>query len=289
MDMELLGFYSPSNTEEVLALIGEKSNAKLLGGGTDLVLELGRDKICADYLISLAKIKELKGITEDKKNIYIGSMTTFTGIMESKLIQENYNSLIECGKHMGSPQIRNAATIGGNIANAGSAADIVPCIMSLEGELEIKCLGKVRKVSCVEYFKNYSSNKMGSNELLTRIIIPKTKVVSGYYKLGKRNSLAIARLSGAISFKLALDKVTKLKLSLGAVGRYPQLVSEVGNMAEGRSQSGLLDSDIIDYLGSFVEDSIRGRKTMPFKMEAVKGVYRELVNNALDSLTRGTK
>lgn len=278
--MELSAVLSPKTIEEALELIKENNNVKLLAGGTDLILELNRGKTAPDYLVNLGSLSELKTISEDKKYIYVGSMVTFS-MLQNKLIRDYYNSLIKCSKSMGSPQIRNMATIGGNIANGGSAADIVPCIISLDGILTISSSSTKRKISCEDYFKNFSVEKIKSNEILTEIQLPKLRQESGYYKLGKRNSLAIARLSAAVSFVLQNDKVANFNLSLGAVGRFPFKVSGFKELVEGREVQKLFDQEILDYIENAVEESIRGRKTMPFKKEAVKGVYKEAVRSAL--------
>lgn len=279
--MEISAFLSPSSIAEATEMLKEHNNTKLLAGGTDLVLELRRDMLKPEYLISLNNIAELKNISEDKKNIYIGSMVTFSMLLDNKLIKDNINSFIQCCNNMGSPQIRNMATIGGNIANGGSAADIVPCIISLDGILEITSPYTKRRICCEEYFRNYATERIKENEILTSIIIPKTKGKSGYYKLGKRNSLAIARLSGAVCIALQNDVVTNVNLSLGAVSRFPFKVEGMKELTQGRNIKELFEQDILDYLEKTVEESIKGRKTMPFKKEAVKGVYKEALKSAL--------
>jgi CO/xanthine dehydrogenase FAD-binding subunit len=281
--MELKDYFRPESLGEAKQLIQHYRNAKLLAGGTDLVLEIGRDKVQADYLIDLGRISDLKNITEDSKYISVGSMTTFTELKENKLVTKYFNALIECAKNMGSPQIRNVATVGGNIANGGSAADIVPCIISLAGILVIEQEDKTRHISCENYYKNYTSEKIKENEILTKVLIPKKKEKSGFYKLGKRNSLAIARLSAAVSLKVENDIVKSMTLSLGAVGRYPIRIKELEVYTVGKGVDCLDDNEALKIIEDAVYNSIKGRKTMPFKKEAVKGVYKEALQIALNS------
>ena len=281
--MELLEFFQPDTVFEAKTMLNEFNNLKLMAGGTDLVLELRREKETPQYIVDMSKLEELKNISEDGSNIYLGSMVTFTNIKESGLISNNFNALIVCSENMGSPQIRNVATIGGNIVNAGSAADIVPCIISLEGVLVIERVDSVRKITCENYFKNYTVEKIKKNEILTKIILPKKNEKSGYYKLGKRNALAIARVSASISLKLEANIVKNIVVCLGAVGRFPIRAYELEKRAINENIDWLFSEEPLKFLESMVEESIKGRKTMPFKKEAIKGVYKEALRIALKS------
>lgn len=280
--MELLDFFQPSTIEEIKIIISENPNIRLLAGGTDLVLEIRRSKENIDYIMNLGNVAELKCISENEREVVLGSMTTFTDLLESNVIKNNFNSLIECSKHMGSPQIRNVATIGGNIVNAGSAADVIPCIMSLNGVLVIEALTDIRKISCEEYFRNYSTEKIKNHELLTKIIIPKNNSCSGYYKLGKRNALAIARISAAICLETLDGQVKNVNICLGAVGRYPFRLIELEKAAVDKEVNWLVSEEALRYIEHAVEESIKGRKTMPFKKEAIKGVFKNALSLALE-------
>lgn len=281
--MEIKRAFQPKSVEEVKNLLSKYSNSKLLAGGTDLVLGLKGEKEMAEYLIDMGRIPELKNIMEDEKQVTLGSMVTFTQLRESELIRANFNSLLECAKHMGSPQIRNTATIGGNIANAGSAADAIPCIMSLDGILVIESIDGKRQISCVDYFKNYSKEKIKEKEILTKIILPKKNEMSGYYKLGKRNALAIARVNTAISLYINEGIIMRINLALGAVGRYPFRSIELEKQARGKKLEWLYGDEALSIIENDVYESIKGRKTMPFKKEAIKGVYKEALKNALEN------
>lgn len=275
--MELLDFFHPKTVDEVKSLLYTNPKSKILAGGTDLVLKLRKNKVNCDYIVSLDKVYELKKIAEYEDRIEIGPMVTFNDLLGSEIIQNKYNSLINCSKTMGSPQIRNVATVGGNIVNAGSAADLIPCIITMGGVLVIESYMKIRKVSCEEYFKNYSEENLKEDEILTKVVIPKDTYNTGFYKLGKRNSLAIARVSVAINIKVENQLVTDIKICLGAVGRYPFRINELENQCRNKDIKWLFSDEALKYLEKAVEESTYGRKTMPFKREAVKGIFKEVV------------
>lgn len=279
----MLNFFKPNTIGEAELLLDRYANSKLLAGGTDLILDLKKEKLKTENIIDMKRISELKLITEDKDNIILGSLVTFNQLLENSIIKNNFKALIECARNMGSPQIRNMATIGGNIVNAGSAADIVPCIISLNGMLVIESINGTRHISCEEYFKNYSTEKIKENEILKYINIPIKKEQSGYYKLGKRNSLAIARVSAAMSLKLEEDIVKNISVCLGAVGRYPFKALELEKQALGKNVQWLFSEEPLKLLENDVCESIKGRKTMPFKKEAIKGVYKEALRITLET------
>ncbi|WP_346884848.1 FAD binding domain-containing protein [Clostridium sp. UBA4395] len=273
--------YSPKTIEEVKEYMKDHSNFKLLAGGTDLVLDFKRNKVKCESIVSLEKISDLKKIVDDKDEIYIGAMVTFSDLIENNMINNYCNLLLNCSMSMGSPQIRNVATVGGNIANGGSAADIIPCIISLGGILLIESEEAIRRVSCEEYFENYKEEGLKENEILTHIIIPKTQNISGYYKLGKRNSLAISRVSAAVNLEIKKDRICAINICLGAVGRYPFRAKELEERSLGKDIKWLYSEEALEYLEGIVEKSIEGRKTMPFKREAIKGVFKRALDNAL--------
>jgi len=280
--VESLEIYNPKTIEEVKEYMKKHTSFKLLAGGTDLVLDFKRNKVNCESIISLGKISELKKIVESEDEIYIGVMVTFSNLIESNIIKNYCNLLLNCSKTMGSPQIRNVATVGGNIANGGSAADIIPCIISLGGILLIDSEEGIRRVSCEEYFKNYKEEKLKEKEILTQIIITKTQKISGYYKLGKRNSLAIARVSAAVNLETKEDRICDINICLGAVGRYPFRVKELEEKSLEKDIKWLYSEEALEYLERTVEKSIGGRKTMPFKREAIKGVFKRALDNALE-------
>ncbi len=277
----MLKIYSPKTIEEVKEYMKDHSNFKLLAGGTDLVLDFKRNKVKCESIVSLGKISEFKKIVDDEDEIYIGAMVTFSDLIENNIINNYCNLLLNCSMSMGSPQIRNVATVGGNIANGGSAADIIPCIISLGGILLIESEEAIRRVSCEEYFENYKEEGLKENEILTHIIIPKTQNISGYYKLGKRNSLAISRVSAAVNLEIKKDRICAINICLGAVGRYPFRAKELEERSLGKDIKWLYSEEALEYLEGIVEKSIEGRKTMPFKREATKGVFKRALDNAL--------
>lgn len=277
----------PNTVEEAKMLLSQKKNIKLLAGGTDLLLGLNRGEVKAEYLIDLSKIHSIKGIKNFEHHIIIGCMTSFTDVKNSSLINEKFSALADCANMMGSPQIRNRATLGGNVANAAASADVVPCLLAMDAAFHIESDKGKRLVRCKDYFNEYEKNKVKENEILTEIIINKKSAATGFYKLGKRNALAISRLCAAVGLEVQNNIIKNFTLALGAVGRFPFRVSEVEAFLKERPVSYIFSSEVSIMLEDIVFESIKSRPTMPFKKEAVKGVYKQAVINALERTELG--
>ena len=273
--------YQPRSLPEALQLLNDEPNPKVLAGGTDLIIDIRKDRRKVDTLIDLSKLTELKEIIIKDDEIEIGSMVTFRDLCEHPLIKQEFSGLYLCAKHFAAPQIRNMATIGGNVINASAAADSVPMIMSLEGKFIFNSVEGERVICAVKYFHDYETEKIKPNEVLAKIILPRKGYKSGFYKLGKRNSLAIARINTAVCLKENGDIVEKINITLGAVGRYPFRVRDIEKMCEGKPLYYLTSDVVLTGLENAVYESIKNRPTMPFKKEAVKGVYKLALRSAL--------
>ena len=288
--------YKPKTLDEAKILLFNNENSKILAGGTDLIISIRKESDLLTKIIDISKIHELYLIEEDENFICLGSMITFAELEENIKVRKYFNVLYECSKHMGSPQIRNVATIGGNVINAAPviqvpmlapkinaapAADSIPCLISLDSEMIIESINGTRKIKVETYFKNYEKEKIKFDEILTKFIIPKKNNYSGYYKLGKRNSLAIARINVAVSLNIQDDIIKNISVAVGAAGRFPFKITQLENLLLNKNKANLLDNDVLNELENSVYNSIKGRSTAEFKKEAVKGAYKHAINNAL--------
>ncbi len=273
--------YKPKTLDEAKILLFNNENSKILAGGTDLIISIRKESDLLTKIIDISKIHELYLIEEDENFICLGSMITFAELEENIKVRKYFNVLYECSKHMGSPQIRNVATIGGNVINAAPAADSIPCLISLDSEMIIESINGTRKIKVETYFKNYEKEKIKFDEILTKFIIPKKNNYSGYYKLGKRNSLAIARINVAVSLNVQDDIIKNISVAVGAAGRFPFKITQLENLLLNKNKANLLDNDVLNELENSVYNSIKERSTADFKKEAVKGAYKHAINNAL--------
>lgn len=197
--MKPFAYSACSSLEEACALLAG-APGKVLAGGTDLLIELRRPGTSAPgSLVDISRIESLRGIEAVDGAVQIGPLTTHAQVARSALLHTAAGLLATAAGSVGSPQIRNRGTIGGNIMNAAACADTVPALTALEARLVLASTQGERIVPIERFFKEPYVTVARPDEILTRIAFsplpPGTR--GAFIKLGRRNAVAIARLSVA--------------------------------------------------------------------------------------------
>lgn len=279
--MSLRGVYNGKNIAEVLELLnqyGEES--KIISGGTDIVISLRNSKISPKVLIDISKIEELKKIEDDGEYITIGGATTFTQIVESPLFQENLYGFHKACRMIGSPQIRNKGSIGGNIAHGSSAADGIPPLIALESMITLASLSGKREILLEDYY----NNPIKDDELLISISFkkPKDNQVLSFAKLGLRKSLAISRLTLSSFIEFDEDgRIKDIRLASGALGKYPMREREVEEYLLGKYLNEESIEGATDKLRDAMEIRLKGRSTLAYKRIAIYSILKESLEETL--------
>ena len=162
-----------TSLEEAISLAGRLApDARFIAGGTDLVIQMSRRRVSASHVIALPQLPELQGVTQTVKGYRIGALTTYRSIERYPAFRGALDCLIEAARVVGGQQVRNIATVGGNIANASPAADFVPALLCLDAMLEIIGLQGTRP-SAIERFDPRAGHcRFGAGEILHRNRIP---------------------------------------------------------------------------------------------------------------------
>jgi len=215
-------YYEAEDIDSACSLMSRfQSDGKIIAGGTDVLVNLKEGKIHPANLISVSKISGLSGIMEQDSHIVIGSHTLVSTLAEDRLIKGEFPMLAKAASNLGSPLIRNRATIGGNIVTARPAADLIPPLMALGATIELKSLDGTRNLTLEEFLVGPGQTTIRNDEILTKVILPETAPYSGgdYIKLGHRKSLEIAIVAVASFIKLDKDGMTiqDAKVILSAV------------------------------------------------------------------------
>ena len=183
---EPFDFYQPTTLTEASRLLKDNGpGGRFLAGGTDLVIAMKEKGLLPKYIVDLKRVPGLAGIREhDDGTMTIGALTTMYAIETSPVIKKKYPFLAQSAAEVGSIQIRNRATIGGNMANATPSADVAPSLIALNGTAKIASAACERTVSMEEFFRGPGQNVMSADEILTEITIPKTspQLVGEYIK-----------------------------------------------------------------------------------------------------------
>ncbi|MBU1706309.1 xanthine dehydrogenase family protein subunit M [bacterium] len=215
----------PDTLAAALALLMNK-NSRPLAGGTDLLIERRRAPFAADETwIALSDLDELKKIELKDDVWHIGPLVTHAELAKHEELRRVASFLPEAASLVGSPQIREQGTVGGNIANAASCADTVPPLIALNAELTYQSVKRKRRVALSDFFLAPYKTILQRDELITDIYFPappKTARTS-FLKLGRRQALAISRVSVAVLVN-GDDVLDDVRVSVGsALPRYGRL------------------------------------------------------------------
>ena len=273
-------YYQPQSLTAALELLA-KSDGKLkpLAGGTDIVPAMSKG-LKADGLVDLSKIPDIRRISLDGSEVKIGCLTTFSQIETSPLIRAKVSLLADAAAAVGSPQIRNSGTIGGNIANASPAADTVTALVTLDAEARLESTRGSRCVLVSELLCGVGKTNIHPQEIITEITfrIPPTGSKTGFIKLGRRKALAIARMNLAIIVTIDEGKISFARVGLGAVGPNPRRYTVLENSLLGQTPSEYLIEGFASEAEREVSRVLGSRPSAAYKCEAVKGIARDLLS-----------
>lgn len=218
-------YLTPMNLQEALeALQRYDGRAALLAGGTDLIPEMKQGKRGPEYIVDLKHVPDLDRIGEDGDVLRIGALTKLRTIETSPLVRKYCHLLAQAASYVGSVQIRNRATLGGNICHASPSADTVPALLVLGSRVRIQGLAGERQEPIETFFLGPGITALRDGEILTEIIVPKQlKLESGVYiKHSIRKAMDLAIVGVAAIVRADEDgTATFVKLGLGAVAPTP--------------------------------------------------------------------
>jgi CO/xanthine dehydrogenase FAD-binding subunit len=275
--MSELSIYKPASVEELVSNLGIATDrSKILSGGTDLIIAMNKGKVVPDKVIDISGIEKLKGIKKENDIIKIGAATVFSEISCNEFIVKEAQCLAEASSTVGSTQIRNMATLGGNIANLSAAADAVPALIILNATMDIiNSKGEIREISVEKYLEGSKESLLGHDECIMSIKLPVSSenAYSSFAKIGSRNTVTIARLNLALRFDYNAESmiIEKPAVALGAVGKTAFRATEIESVLEGQVFSDELIKLFADKLSKEVEKAIPGRYSLPYKRAAIKG------------------
>lgn len=250
--------YNRFSSMDVMYAELKSENAPILwlAGATDVFVK-GRSKnIFENHSVyDLSALTELKEINEDEEYLEIGSCVTYTQLMESGLVQSYAPILSDAASQIGAKQLRNRATIGGNIANASPAGDMLGPLTALGSFVGMDYLGERRWIQFTDLILSPGKTVLREKEFIFAIRILKLKgnTIYRFSKIGRRNALAISRLTLSIISEFIDDRnVKRLSIAVGAVFPRPVRFSDIEDIAAGKP----LNDEIIESISKAVSNKI---------------------------------
>jgi CO/xanthine dehydrogenase FAD-binding subunit len=285
--MQHFKFYSAKTITECTEFLSHKKEMKkVIAGGTDLIPALRNEAILPDHVLNIMEVQELKRIEETDDSIIIGPAVTFRKIIDSKLLNRELTLICKAASVVGSPQIRNRGTIGGNIITSSPCADVLPALMALESDIELrsKKFGK-RIIPIDSLVRSAYDVDIRFDEIATGIIIkkqpPGTKF--GFEKVGRRNALARARMSISIVLRLTEeDKVADIHIVPGAVMPAPMRMRSAEDMFIDKK----VTDELIEEAGILITEEIVKvtgiRDSTEYKEPVFRNIFRRVMKGLVE-------
>jgi len=212
---------SPRSLDEALRLKSERPDAVPICGGTDLMVELNFDRQRPEAILNLAEVPELRGWSRENGTLRLGSALTYTEILTGELAGV-LPALAEASRTVGSPQIRNRGTIGGNLGTASPAGDALPPLLIEGAEIELASVRGVRRLPLPEFLVGPRRNALAADELIAAALVRPSGAPQTFMKVGPRNAMVIAVCSLAVC---ADRERGELRAAFGSAGPVTGLVT----------------------------------------------------------------
>jgi len=227
-------YFTPNKLSKALRLMERyRERARIIAGGTDLVLDFSNQRhLPVEAMVDISAIPELKQISLENSLVTIGAAVTLAEILHSDLLLSSAAVLVDAARQIAGPQIRNVATIGGNVVNASPAADTVPALLVLDSRISITSLRrKPREIPLSQFLLGNRKVDLRSGEIVTSIQFPLPDPSTRQYfrKVQPRRSMAIAMLNLAILLQVTGDRIIEARIGMGAVAPTAVRVKTVEN------------------------------------------------------------
>lgn len=281
-------YHSPGTLEEALTLMREYGNrARVIAGGTDLIIDMKLRRKEPEHIISLKNIKELDYIIEEDTGIRIGAATKLRRIEKNKMIRERFNALYEAVKSMASIQVRNMATLVGNICNASPAADSAPPLLIYDAVVRAQDINASREIKIEDFFTGPGETTLRDDEIVKEVFIPypPEDSASAFLKVS-RVGMDLAKVNIAALLKMSEQYVEDFKIALGAVAPTPLRIYK----AEEYLKSKTLSEENIRSIQEIVAEEIKPitdvRSTDWYRREVSRVLVKDAINILANKLVR---
>lgn len=279
--MQNFDFHAPTSIEEALRYLAEKGEGcRIIAGGTDLIPALRNETIHPGFILNILEIDGLKGVTEEGEMIRIGSATTFTEMTRSEILKIHLPLLVEAASWVGGPTIRNRGTLGGNICNGSPAADVLPAVVALDGEVEFRSRSGRRVLPAGAVVEGPYKTRILPDEILTAVrfrkLPPGTR--SAFEKVARRKAMARSYMSVCVVLSFGGGGlVTNARIVLGAVEAVARRITEAEKVLTGKKP----EEKVIEEAAEALAASLSGVWIPEYKMPVVRLVFKRNLKKIL--------
>ena len=278
--MRRFEYFRPHTLDEAFALQGKFPDSRFIAGGTDLVVQIKNRELQPSALISLRSIPGLSGVAGDGV-ARIGALTTITDLMNHPALQRTFPVLMDAARNLACVQIRNVATIGGNLCRCSPCADTAPPLLVLDAKVRFRNAGEDREIPIHDFFMGPGETCLAPNEILTEILLeaPAENARMLFLKKGRvKMDLAIA--SVAVLLEMDGERCRKARIAAGSVAPVPMRLPGVEALLESTVVTRELLAEIRHLAAESVSPIDDIRSTGAYRSEIV-GVF---VKRAIEQL-----
>ncbi len=231
--------HTPRSLDEALRLKADIPDARFVQGGTDVLVELNFDRSRPPALINLNEVAELRGYTRENGTVVLGAGLTYAEAMRGAVAHE-FPALAEASRTVGSPQIRNRGTIGGNLGTASPAGDALPPLLVGDAEVEVASVKGERRVPLRDFLLGVKQNALEPDEIVVAVHVAPSGSAQTFMKVGPRNAMVISVCSLALqvdrdrgelraAFGSAAPTVRLVTAPIGDAESFPELVVDAAS------------------------------------------------------------
>lgn len=245
-------FFAPRSADELSGLLQDHPAAVMVAGATDVGLWVTKQMRVLDTVIYVGSVPELQILEDDGVNLRIGAAVSYTDSMQA--IAAHYPSFLPLMERIGAAQVRNAGTVGGNIANGSPIGDMPPGLIALSARLALRGADGQRIIELEDFFIRYGEQDLHKGEFVEQIILPARRPdrVFATYKITKRNEQDISAVCGAFSLQIKAGMVVDARICFGGMAEIPQRAS---------------------HCEAALKDSVWAQESIDFAMQALAQDY----------------
>jgi CO/xanthine dehydrogenase FAD-binding subunit len=278
-------YFEPTTLGEASALLARYGGrAQPLAGGTDLLVEIKEQLRRADCVVNIKRIPGIAGLSYDaREGLRIGALVTAREIELSQVVSEKYPNLVQAVRELGSIQVRNRATIVGNVCRASPSADTLPPLIADGGRIEVFGEKGARALALEEFFTGPGKTVLAPGELVTAIVLPPPAPRTGkvYLKHGRRKAMELATVGVAVSLTLDSD----VRIVLGAVAPTPIRARRAEQVLRNRA----LTEALIQEAAEAAQEESRPISNVRASAEYRRDMVGVLVRRALEHAERAVQ
>jgi len=280
-------YFEPSTLSEAISLLAQyRGKAKILAGGTDLLIQMKQRNLTPEYLINIKNISELDYIKHNEdEGLKIGALVTHNSLVNSAVIQEKFGLLIEASLAVGSVQTRNRGTVVGNICNSSPSADTPPALIALDASFKLISIIGERIVKVEEFFRSPFNSVIKETELLAEIRIPNLPIHSGGSYLWLPKITAVDESLVGVGVLIVVDDLihktcTMARIGLGSVAPTPIRAKNAEEVLKGKR----IEDIVCRQAAEVAANEASPRSRAEYRREMVKVFVKRALDKALDKI-----